>query len=176
VLPPISRLTNDQAMYHFLAGYTAKVAGTETGVTEPEAVFSTCFASPFLPLHPGRYAKLLGERLAKHGSQVWLLNTGWSGGNTNTGSRIKLDYTRAMVRGVLSGALNKAAVKADPIFGLLAVQECPGVPPAILDPKAGWANPAAYDAEAQRLAGLFRTEFKQYGGQVSEAVRTAGPH
>jgi phosphoenolpyruvate carboxykinase (ATP) len=176
VLPPISRLTNDQAMYHFLAGYTAKVAGTETGVTEPEAVFSTCFASPFLPLHPGRYAKLLGERLAKHGSQVWLLNTGWSGGNANTGSRIKLDYTRAMVRGVLSGALNKAAVKADPIFGLLAVQECPDVPPAILDAKAGWANPAAYDAEAQRLAELFRTEFKQYAGQVSEAVRTAGPH
>jgi phosphoenolpyruvate carboxykinase (ATP) len=176
VLPPISRLTNDQAMYHFLAGYTAKVAGTETGVTEPEAVFSTCFASPFLPLHPGRYAKLLGERLAKHGSQVWLVNTGWSGGNTGTGSRIKLEYTRAMVRAVLSGELAEAPVKVDPIFGLPAVQTCPGVPSTLLDPRNGWGNAAAYDEEANRLAGLFRNEFKQYAGHVSEAVRKAGPH
>jgi phosphoenolpyruvate carboxykinase (ATP) len=176
VLPPVSRLTTDQAMYHFLAGYTAKVAGTETGVTEPEAAFSTCFASPFLPLPPGRYARLLGERLAKHGSQVWLINTGWTGGSYGQGSRIKLAYTRAMVRAVLSGELNQAPVKQDPIFGLPAVQHCPGVPDSLLSPRSAWLNPAEYDAKAQKLAGLFREEFKLYTGQVSEGVRLAGPH
>ncbi|HEV8062381.1 MAG TPA: phosphoenolpyruvate carboxykinase (ATP) [Gemmataceae bacterium] len=176
VLPPISRLTNDQAMYHFLSGYTAKVAGTETGVTEPKTDFSTCFAAPFLPLHPGRYARLLGDRLAKHGSQVWLLNTGWTGGSYGQGTRIKLAHTRAMVRAVLSGALSNAPVKQDPIFGLPAVQQCPDVPEGILNPRTTWPDPAAYDAKAQRLAGLFREEFKSYAGQVSESVRTAGPH
>lgn len=176
VLPPISRLTTDQAMYHFLAGYTAKVAGTETGVTEPEAAFSTCFASPFLPLPPGRYARLLGDRLAKHAAQVWLVNTGWTGGSYGQGTRIKLAYTRAMVRAVLSGELSQAPVKQDAIFGLPAVQHCPGVPDNLLDPRSAWQNPAEYDAKAQRLATLFRDEFKLYDGQVSEAVRVAGPH
>ena len=176
VLPPISRLTNNQAMYHFLAGYTAKVAGTETGVTEPEAAFSTCFASPFLPLHPGRYARLLGDRLAKHASQVWLLNTGWTGGSYGVGNRIKLAHTRAMVRAVLSGALAQAPVKQDPVFGLPAVQNCPDVPDSLLNPRTAWRDQGDYDVKAQRLAGLFRNEFKQYAGQVSEGVRAAGPH
>ena len=176
VLPPISRLTTDQAMYHFLAGYTAKVAGTETGVTEPEAAFSTCFAAPFLPLPPGRYASLLGDRLAKHGSHVWLINTGWTGGSYGQGKRIDLRYTRAMVRAVLSGALVAAPVVIDPLFGLPAVQKCPGVPDGVLNPRAVWRDQAAFEEKAQRLALLFRSEFKQYAGQVSESVRVAGPH
>jgi phosphoenolpyruvate carboxykinase (ATP) len=176
VLPPISRLTTDQAMYHFLAGYTAKVAGTETGVTEPEAAFSTCFASPFLPLHPSSYASLLGDRLAKHGSQVWLINTGWTGGSYGQGKRIDLVYTRAMVRAVLSGAIAEAPVAVDPVFKLPAVQKCPGVPESLLNPRVAWRDQAAFEEKAQRLALLFRGEFKQYAGQVSESVRVAGPH
>src|SRR5262249_31565859 len=134
VLPPLSRLTTDQALYHFLSGYTAKVAGTETGVTTPEATFSTCFAAPFLPLHPARYANLLHDRLRKHGSQVWLLNTGWSGGPPGVGQRMKLGLTRAMLRAALAGQLAGVPFAPDPLFGVLVPQSCPGVPADVLRP------------------------------------------
>jgi phosphoenolpyruvate carboxykinase (ATP) len=175
VLPPLSRLTPEQALYHFLSGYTAKVAGTETGVTQPEATFSTCFAEPFLPLHPVRYAEMLRERLQRHGSQVWLVNTGWSGGPPGVGARMKLGYTRAMVRAVLDGALETVPFTPDPIFGVLVPEACPGVPAEVLRPRATWKDQAAYGAQARRLAGLFREDFKQYEAQAPEAVRQAGP-
>jgi phosphoenolpyruvate carboxykinase (ATP) len=175
VLPPISRLSPEQAMYHFLSGYTAKVAGTEAGVTEPEATFSTCFAAPFLPLHPSRYAELLAEKLQAHGSQVWLVNTGWTGGPYGVGRRVPLAYTRAMVRAVLTGALEKVKVRPDAHFGLPVPEECPGVPGALLRPRDTWADPSEYDAKAQQLAGLFRANFENYSAHVPEAVRQAGP-
>jgi phosphoenolpyruvate carboxykinase (ATP) len=175
VLPPLARLTPEQALYHFLSGYTAKVAGTEKGVTEPEATFSTCFAAPFLPLHPARYAEMLHERLRAHGSAVWLVNTGWTGGPPGVGSRVKLAYTRAMVRAVLAGGLEKAAFATDPVFGLPVPQACPGVPPELMRPRETWHDPAAYDARARQLAELFRKNFAAHAGEVSEAVRQAGP-
>jgi phosphoenolpyruvate carboxykinase (ATP) len=175
VLPPLSRLTPEQALYHFLSGYTAKVAGTETGVTEPEATFSTCFAAPFLPLHPARYAGLLRERLRAHGSSVWLVNTGWSGGPYGQGRRMELAHTRALVRAVLEGALAGVPVSADPVFGVLVPQSCPGVPAQVLRPRDTWPDPAAYDARARQLAALFRKNFEAYADQVPEAVRQAGP-
>src|SRR5262249_38081044 len=142
VLPPVSRLNLDQAMYHFLSGYTATVAGTEVGVTDPKATFSTCFAAPFLPLHPTKYASLLGDRLRKHGSEVWLVNTGWSGGPYGQGRRIKLEHTRAMVRGVLNGSLSSVSLRPDPIFGIQIPQACPGVPHEVLSPRETWKNPS----------------------------------
>jgi phosphoenolpyruvate carboxykinase (ATP) len=175
VLPPISRLTPEQAMYHFLSGYTAKVAGTEAGVTEPEATFSTCFAAPFLPLHPTRYAAMLHDRLKAHGSQVWLVNTGWTGGPYGVGRRVPLAFTRAMVRAALSGALTNVPATTDPVFGLAVPRECPGVPAELLRPRDAWGDPAAYDAKAKQLAGLFRANFEAYAAQASEAVRQAGP-
>ncbi len=175
VLPPLARLTPEQAMYHFLSGYTAKVAGTEKGVTEPEATFSTCFAAPFLPLHPARYAEMLRDKLAAHYSEVWLVNTGWSGGPYGVGSRIKLADTRALVRAVLDGSLDGAPAVADPVFGLHVPQAVPGVPAHILRPRQTWSDPAAFDAHARRLAGLFRSNFAVYAPKVSEAVRQAGP-
>jgi phosphoenolpyruvate carboxykinase (ATP) len=175
VLPPLARLTPEQSLHHFLSGYTAKVAGTEAGITEPQATFSTCFAAPFLPLAPARYAELLHERLRQHGSQVWLVNTGWTGGGYGQAGRIKLAYTRAMVRAVLGGALKGVPLATDAIFGLQVPQSCPGVPPELLRPREAWKDAAAYDASAQRLASLFRTNFKTYAPQVSEAVRSAGP-
>jgi phosphoenolpyruvate carboxykinase (ATP) len=175
VMPPLSRLTRDQALYHFLSGYTAKVAGTEAGVTEPGATFSTCFAAPFLPLHPTRYAEMLGERMQAHGSQVWLVNTGWTGGPPGQGSRINLGCTRAMVQAILGGGLAEVSFVPDPVFGVAVPNACPGVPPELLRPRNTWKNPADYDAKARQLANLFQTNFKNYAAQVSEAVRQAGP-
>jgi phosphoenolpyruvate carboxykinase (ATP) len=175
VLPPLARLTPEQALYHFLSGYTAKVAGTEAGVTEPEATFSTCFAAPFLPLHPARYAEMLHGRLREHGSEVWLVNTGWTGGPYGVGRRMPLAHTRAMVRAALGGALTGAEFVPDPVFGLLVPVACPGVPARLLRPRDTWADPAAYDARARQLAALFRANFQAYAGQVPEAVRRAGP-
>ena len=175
VLPPLSRLTPEQALYHFLSGYTAKVAGTERGVTDPEATFSTCFAAPFLPLHPTRYAALLHERLRAHGSTVWLVNTGWTGGVHGQGKRMPLPFTRALVRAALDGSLSDVPSIPDPVFGLAVPQACPGVPSELLRPRDAWPDAAAYDAQARRLAGLFRANFQAYAAQATEAVRSAGP-
>jgi phosphoenolpyruvate carboxykinase (ATP) len=175
VLPPIARLSADQAMYHFLSGYTAKVAGTERGVTEPSATFSACFGAPFLPLHPGVYARMLGERIARHAARVWLVNTGWTGGAYGTGSRIKLGYTRAMVNAALSGKLDGASFSADPVFGLQVPAAVPGVPTELLTPRGTWADPAAYDVQAARLAEMFRKNFGAYAAHVPAGVAAAGP-
>jgi phosphoenolpyruvate carboxykinase (ATP) len=175
VLPPLSRLTPEQALYHFLSGYTAKVAGTEAGVTEPEATFSTCFAAPFLPLHPTRYAEMLHERLRAHRSVVWLVNTGWTGGPYGEGSRIQLGYTRAMVRAALSGALQAVSFHPDPVFGVLVPEMCPGVPAELLRPRNTWKDPGEFDTRAGQLALLFQANFKNYAAHVAEAVRQAGP-
>ena len=175
VLPPISRLTEEQAMYHFLSGYTAKVAGTERGITEPKVTFSTCFGSPFLPLHPGVYAEMLGEKLKHHGSRVWLLNTGWTGGPYGVGQRIKLGFTRRMVTAALSGELDQVDTWTDPIFGLNVPVRVDGVPDKLLRPRETWQNPADYDTRASKLADMFAENFKKYESGVSEEVRAAGP-
>jgi phosphoenolpyruvate carboxykinase (ATP) len=175
VLPPIARLTAEQAMYHFLSGYTAKVAGTERGVTEPKAAFSTCFGAPFLPRHPAEYATMLGEKLETHGAKVWLVNTGWSGGGYGTGSRMKISHTRAMVNAALSGALDGVETVQDPIFGLHVPKAVPGVPTGVLSPRSTWSDGVAYDRAAHTLAGMFRENFKKYEARASEAVRGAGP-
>ncbi len=175
VLPPVSRLTPTQAEYHFMSGYTAKVAGTEMGVTEPQAVFSPCFGGPFLVWHPGKYAELLSERLRAHGSQVWLVNSGWTGGAYGTGSRMKLSYTRSMIDAIYSGRLSEAKTEKDPIFGLDVITECPNVPPEIMIPRDTWADKSAFDGAAKKLARLFSENFKNYESGVSEAVREAGP-
>ena len=175
VLPPVSRLTPAQAMYHFLSGYTAKVAGTERGIVEPQATFSACFGSPFMALNPVVYANLLGEKIATHNVQVWLINTGWSGGPYGTGERIKLAYTRAMVRAALDGTLAKAPVAEDPVFGMQVPQSCPDVPAEVLQPRATWHDPQAYDAQAQQLAGMFVENFQQFTQDVSDEIRAAGP-
>jgi phosphoenolpyruvate carboxykinase (ATP) len=175
VLPPIAKLTKEQAMYHFLSGYTAKVAGTERGVTEPAATFSTCFGAPFLPLRPSVYAKLLGQKLDEHDSTVWLVNTGWTGGPPGEGSRMKLAYTRAMVTAALTGQLDDVATKPDPVFGLPVPVAIPGVPAEALDARGSWKDAAAYDAQAAKLAGMFRDNFKKFEDGVSDAVKQAGP-
>jgi phosphoenolpyruvate carboxykinase (ATP) len=174
VLPPVARLTPEQAMYYFLSGYTAKVAGTERGVTEPQATFSACFGAVFLVWHPTKYAEMLGEKLREHGSSVWLVNTGWSGGAYGTGSRMKLAYTRAMVRAALSGALDGADTRTDPIFGLAVPGAVEGVPSEVLDARGTWADGAAYDAQARKLAGMFRQNIEKFGGAVSDAVKSGG--
>jgi phosphoenolpyruvate carboxykinase (ATP) len=175
VMPPISRLSPAAASYHFLAGYTAKVAGTEKGVTEPRATFSTCFGAPFMPLHPTVYSTRLGEKLRKHGSQVWLVNTGWTGGPYGVGSRIKIAHTRAMVRAALSGALNKAAFRTDPIFNVDVPTSVPDVPTHLLNPRQTWASAADYDAQARKLAKMFADAFKEFEGEAPAEVREAGP-
>jgi phosphoenolpyruvate carboxykinase (ATP) len=175
VLPPIARLTAEQAMYHFLSGYTAKVAGTERGVTEPSATFSSCFGAPFLPLPPGVYATMLGEKIATHGVKVWLVNTGWTGGAYGTGSRMKLPHTRAMVRAALAGALDRGTFTRDPVFGLEVPTSVPDVPSSVLTPRETWPDAAAYDAQAAKLAGMFRENFKQFESQVDGKVAAAGP-
>jgi phosphoenolpyruvate carboxykinase (ATP) len=175
VLPPISKLTTAQAMYHFISGYTAKVAGTEVGVTEPVATFSPCFGGPFLVWHPTKYAELLAERLEKHGAQPWLVNTGWSGGPYGIGSRMSLKHTRAMVDAIHDGSLASAETVVDPIFGLAIPKSCPGVPTAVLEPKNTWKDKSKYDEVAKKLARLFTENFKKYADQASEAVRSAGP-
>ena len=175
VLPPISRLTPEQAMYHFLSGYTAKVAGTERGVTEPVATFSACFGAPFLPRHPGVYAEMLGERLREHGSKVWLVNTGWSGGGYGVGGRMKLAYTRAMVTAALRGDLDGGEFTPDPVFGIDVPTAVPGVPSEVLSPRETWPDHDAYDAAAAKLAEMFRENFEQFADQLSDEVKAAGP-
>ncbi|MDH5590372.1 MAG: phosphoenolpyruvate carboxykinase (ATP) [Gemmatimonadota bacterium] len=175
VLPPISRLTPEQAMYHFLSGYTAKVAGTERGVTEPKATFSACFGAPFLPRHPGVYAEMLGEKLREHGAKVWLVNTGWSGGGYGVGTRMKLSHTRAMVRAALSGELDRVETLTDAVFGLNVPTSVPGVPSEVLHPRDTWASGEAYDAAAGQLAEMFKENFNQFADQVAEEIWAAGP-
>ena len=175
VIPPISKLTPDQALYHFLSGYTAKVAGTGRGVTEPQATFSACFGAPFLPLPPGEYAKMLGERLAKHRAQCWLVNTGWTGGPSGQGKRIPLKYTRALLHEALDGRIRKVATRTDPVFGFTVPTEVPGAPTELLTPRNTWTDAAAHDVMAKRLATMFRENFTKFAGQVTEEVRRAGP-
>jgi phosphoenolpyruvate carboxykinase (ATP) len=175
VLPPLSRLTVPQAMYHFLSGYTAKVAGTERGVKEPVATFSTCFGAPFMVLHPGRYAALLAERLQQHGSTVWLVNTGWSGGPYGVGSRVSLANTRAMVRAALTGALADVAYTTDPVFGLAIPQSCPDVDPSTLDPRTAWGNADAWQSAAQRLARLFHANYALVAAEAPAGAADGAP-
>ena len=175
VLPPIARLSAEGAMYHYLSGYTAKVAGTEKGVTEPSATFSTCFGAPFLPLHPNVYARQLGEQIARHQSRVWLVNTGWTGGPHGVGSRMKIAYTRAMIAAALSGALDTVGYQRHPIFNLEMPESCSGVPAGVLNPRGTWADTAAYDAQATRLATMFIENFKTFEKDVDPAVVAAGP-
>lgn len=162
-------------MYYFLSGYTAKVAGTERGVTEPQATFSACFGAVFLVWHPTKYAEMLGRLLDQHGSRVWLVNTGWSGGAYGVGKRMKLAYTRAMVRAALAGELDKVKTAKDPIFGLEVPVEIPGVPAEIMKPRDTWPDKAAYDTQAKKLAGMFATNIEKFGDAVTGAVRKAGP-
>jgi phosphoenolpyruvate carboxykinase (ATP) len=162
-------------MYHFVSGYTARLAGTERGVTEPRAVFSACFGAPFLPLPPHVYAHMLGERLAEHGVQVWLVNTGWTGGSYGTGTRMKLAHTRLMIRAILSGMLENTPTHEDPVFRLRVPREVAGVPHEVLDPRGTWHDAAAYDDAAARLAAMFRENFQRFENEVSEGVRRAGP-
>ena len=175
VLPPVSRLSPEQAMYHFISGYTAKVAGTEVGVTEPEATFSACFGAPFLVLHPARYAELLAARMRDHKSNAWLVNTGWSGGAYGTGKRMNLKYTRSIIDAIHDATLSKASTVTDPVFGLEVPTQCNNVPDKILVPKNTWADGAAFDQTASKLAGLFVENFKAFESDASEAVKAAGP-
>jgi phosphoenolpyruvate carboxykinase (ATP) len=175
VLPPISKLTPGQAMYQFISGYTARVAGTETGITEPKSTFSACFGAPFLPLHPGFYAKMLGEKLKKHDVNVWLINTGWTGGPYGTGSRMKLSYTRAMITAALEGQLNDVEFATHPVFGMAVPQHCPNVPAEILNPRNTWASGPAYDEKAAFLANLFINNFEKYASGVTEEILAAAP-
>jgi phosphoenolpyruvate carboxykinase (ATP) len=175
VLPPIARLTPEQAMYYFLSGYTAKVAGTERGVTEPQATFSSCFGAVFMVWPPATYARMLGERLHKHRTRVWLVNTGWTGGPYGVGHRISLAHTRALIRAALSGALDRAATSVEPVFGLATPTSVPGVPPEVLRPREQWADPDAYDAQAARLAQMFRANFERFAESAGREVTDAGP-
>lgn len=175
VLPPIARLTPEQAVYYFLSGYSAKVAGTERGVTEPQATFSACFSEPFLALPPTTYARLLGERIARHHVDVWLLNTGWTGGPYGVGQRIRIDYTRAMLRAALSGALSTVSFETDPHFGLAVPVACPDVPADLLQPRNTWADRAAYNEQARKVAAMFAENFTAFAGQVPAGLAAAGP-
>ncbi|HET7583528.1 MAG TPA: phosphoenolpyruvate carboxykinase (ATP) [Gemmatimonadaceae bacterium] len=175
VLPPIARLTPEQAMYYFLSGYTAKVAGTERGVTEPQATFSACFGAVFLPLPPTTYADMLGARLRRHNVRVWLVNTGWTGGGYGVGSRMSLSHTRAMVRAALSGRLDGVPTRTDPVFRLAVPTSVPNVPDGVLDPRRTWKDTAAYDAQARKLAEMFAKNFEQFAAHTGAAVRAAGP-
>jgi phosphoenolpyruvate carboxykinase (ATP) len=174
VLPPIAKLSPEQAMYYFLSGYTAKVAGTERGVKEPQPTFSACFGAAFLVWHPTKYAKMLGRLLNEHAANVWLINTGWSGGAYGTGKRIKLAYTRAIARAALAGELDNVKTETDPVFGLAVPVEIKGVPSKVLNPRATWPDPAAYDAQARKLAAMFRENFETFGS-VDSAIKNAGP-
>lgn len=176
VLPPISKLNVGQAMYSFISGYTAKVAGTEAGVTEPQATFSACFGKAFLPLHPGKYAKMLGEKLkANPNINVWLINTGWTGGPYGVGSRMKLSFTRAMITAALTGELNKVEFEAHPVFGYMMPKSCPNVPTELLNPRNTWADKSGYDAQANKLANMFVKNFEQYAAGVDAEILSAAP-
>ena len=173
VLPPVARLTPEQAMYHFVSGYTAKVAGTERGVEEPTATFSPCFGAPFMVLHPAEYARLLGEKIRRHKSRCWLVNTGWSGGPYGEGERMRIAYTRAIVAAILDRRLNQVDYSTDPAFGLEVPVSCPGVPDEVLHPRSTWKDQAAYDQKAQELIGLFNQHFDQYKAQLPELSAAA---
>ena len=175
VLPPIARLSAAGAMYHFLSGYTAKVAGTEKGVTEPKATFSTCFGAPFMVLHPTVYAKFLGEKIARHDARVWLVNTGWTGGPHGVGSRMKISQTRAMIRAALEGKLDSVAYETDPIFNLEVPQSCPDVPSDVLKPRTTWKDQQAYDEQAHKLARMFVDNFKTFETEAAGDIKAAGP-
>ena len=162
-------------MYHFISGYTARVAGTEEGVKEPQSAFSACYSAAFLVRHPTVYAKMLADRLRKHKAQAWLVNTGWSGGAYGTGSRIKLRYTRAIIDAIHSGALAAVPTQEDPVFGLAVPTSCPEVPAEMLQPRNTWADKVAYDEKARKVAQLFKDNFKKYESQASAEVRGAGP-
>jgi phosphoenolpyruvate carboxykinase (ATP) len=175
VLPPVAKLTPEQAMYHFLSGYTAKVAGTERGVTEPQATFSTCFGAPFMVLHPGVYADLLGKKIQEHRADCWLVNTGWSGGPYGEGQRMKIRHTRAMIRAILNGSLAQVETRPDPFFGVHVPASCPDVPSEVLEPRGTWRDAARYDEKAHDLARRFNENFRKYEEGVSEEVRAAAP-
>jgi phosphoenolpyruvate carboxykinase (ATP) len=175
VLPPIARLTPDQAMYHFLSGYTAKVAGTEIGVTEPEATFSTCFGAPFMPRHPSVYGNLLKQRIAKGGVDCWLVNTGWTGGKYGVGKRMPIQATRALLNAALDGSLKNAEFRKDPNFGFDVPVRVPGVDDSILDPRSTWKDSEEYDRTAAKLVDLFVENFAQFADEVDEGVRQAAP-
>ena len=175
VLPPIAKLTKEQAMYHFLSGYTAKVAGTERGITEPQATFSACFGAPFMVRPPGVYAELFGEKLEQHDATCWLVNTGWTGGPYGVGERMSIDVSRSVVRAAVSGAIDDAPTRTDPNFGFEVPTSVPGVPEEVLDPRATWSDPAAYDEQAQDLARRFADNFQAYADEVKPEVRDAGP-
>ena len=174
VLPPLARLSREQAMYYFLSGYTAKLAGTERGVKEPTATFSACFGAVFLVWHPTKYAEMLGRLIDIHGCRVWLVNTGWSGGPYGVGKRVKIAYTRSMVRAILDGALDGVATRQDPVFGLAVPTTVPNVPADVLDPRGTWPDPAAYDAQAHKLAEMFRANFAKFSS-MAQSVHAAGP-
>ena len=176
VLPPISRLSPDQAMYHFLSGYTARVAGTEKGLSEPTATFSTCFGAPFMPRHPSVYAEMLGRKIAESGANCWLVNTGWTGGSYGVGRRMSISHTRAMIRAALDGRLTEVGLKVHPTFGLRVPETCPDVPQEVLDPKTTWADKGAYDQIAHELTKRFEVNFKQYEPYVGDSVKAAGIH
>ena len=175
VLPPIAKLTPEQAMYHFLSGYTAKVAGTEKGVVEPQATFSTCFGAPFMALHPTVYARLLGEKIEKHHVQCWLVNTGWTGGPYGIGRRMKIAHTRAMTNAALNGDLNDVSFEPDPIFNVYVPTACCDIPREVLKPRSTWEDKAAYDQQARKLARMFVKNFQQFEDSVTENIRAAGP-
>jgi len=176
ILPPISKLTKGQAMYHFISGYTAKVAGTEVGVTEPQPTFSACFGKVFLPLHPTKYAELLGEKLEKNPNiNVWLINTGWSGGIYGVGKRMSLKYTRSMITAAMKGELNEVEYEAHPVFGMMMPSTCPNIPTDVLNPRNTWADKEAYDKKAVELAGLFVKNFAQYADHANEEILAAAP-
>ncbi len=175
VLPPISRLNREQAMYYLISGYTSKLAGTERGIVDPEATFSTCFGAPFLPLPPSYYANVLRDKIEEFGSHVWMINTGWTGGPFGVGERIRIPHTRAMLNAALQGDLAGVAYERDPIFGLDLPQEVDGVPKEILTPRNTWDDPGAFDIQVKKLAAMFRENFEKYAGTVDEAVLAAGP-
>jgi phosphoenolpyruvate carboxykinase (ATP) len=175
ILPPIARLDREQALYYFLSGFTAKLAGTEIGVTEPQPTFSTCFGQPFLPQPPAVYARLLGEKLDRHGAKVWLVNTGWTGGPFGEGRRMPIQATRAMLRAALSGDLDEVETRVDPLFGLEVPVRAPGVDERLLDPRGTWSDPAAYDVKARELAQLFADNFDRRFADVDKRIRAAGP-
>ncbi|EPY09203.1 phosphoenolpyruvate carboxykinase [Paenibacillus alvei TS-15] len=175
VLPPVSKLTKEQAMYHFLSGYTSKMVGTERGVVEPEATFSACFGAPFLPLRPDVYAKMLGDKITKYGVKVYLVNTGWSGGPYGIGERMNLSYTRAMVKAIMNGSIEKAAFTSHPVFGMLIPDAVPFIPHELLNPRNMWADKSAYDCKAKQLAEIFAHNFEIKFSDVAESIKLAGP-
>ena len=175
ILPPISKLTAGQAMYQFISGYTAKVAGTEAGVIEPTSTFSACFGAPFLPLHPGKYAEMLGKKMKEHQVNVWMINTGWSGGPYGVGQGVKLPYTRAVISAALEGRLDNVGFEVHPVFGMLMPVECPGVPSEVLNPRNTWKDKEQYDVKAKHLAAEFISNFEKYASGVTKEILDAAP-